>query len=88
MSPTYTLSSHLCKNLFASLKERRASGESRKSSLVLSTPFTNPVLSPVATLDAKPSDFETSFKAGQAGVSWETTLSQPAYSDLRKVATK
>ncbi|KAJ3521318.1 hypothetical protein NM208_g13349 [Fusarium decemcellulare] len=89
MSPTYTVSAHLYKNLFASLKERRRSSvESQQERPVLSTPFTNnTVLTPTTTQTSKPADFENSFKTGEA-TSWTSTLMQPAYSDLRKVSTK
>ncbi|KAF4470607.1 hypothetical protein FALBO_2473 [Fusarium albosuccineum] len=89
MSPTYTVSAHLYKNLFASLKERRRSSvESQQERPVLSTPFTNNTILPSTTTQtAKPADFESSFKTGETG-SWASTLTQPAYSDLRKVSTK
>ncbi|KAM5360785.1 hypothetical protein ACJZ2D_013531 [Fusarium nematophilum] len=84
MSPTYTLSAHLSKNLFASLRERRrSSADSHQERPVLSDPFTT-------SLSSASPQYET-VKSGQentsSAVSWASTT-QPSYSDLRKVATK
>ncbi|KAJ4263493.1 hypothetical protein NW762_006312 [Fusarium torreyae] len=84
MSPTFTQSAHLYKHLCAALKERRRSAESQQERPILSTPFTNASLAPTPTTSPAP---EAYTKNTQNVAQWDSTLTQLAYADLRKVST-
>ncbi|KAF4965667.1 hypothetical protein FSARC_6562 [Fusarium sarcochroum] len=85
MSPTFTQSAHLYKHLCAALKERRRSAESQQERPVLSTPFARASLAPTPTTSPVPA--EASIKSAQTVAQWDSTLTQLAYADLRKVST-